>query len=218
MTDVWTELRDERETLVDLLQSLPRRSWDAPSLCDGWRVRDVIGHLLVGTGDVSIVGGLGRLMRCGFRINRVAFQEGRMRGSAPVDDLLAAYRSKVASRSRLLIFSPEAMLAETVIHQADIRRPLGGPTQTPIPRQRRVASFVLSSWMFPSRRLTRRYRFEADDADLAVGSGRLVAGPMDALLLTLSGRSVALDELHGEGAEILRDEMRPSAKPHAPRP
>ena len=31
--------------LADLLESLPSGRWDTPSLCDGWRVREVAAHL-----------------------------------------------------------------------------------------------------------------------------------------------------------------------------
>jgi len=31
--------------LADLLEGLPDLGWDTPSLCDGWRVREVVAHL-----------------------------------------------------------------------------------------------------------------------------------------------------------------------------
>ena len=34
----------ERAELVDLLAALPADRWDAPTLCDGWRVREVVAH------------------------------------------------------------------------------------------------------------------------------------------------------------------------------
>src|SRR4051812_23943382 len=41
---LWEETAD----LGDLLHTLDTADWDHPSLCDGWRVRDVIGHMCVG--------------------------------------------------------------------------------------------------------------------------------------------------------------------------
>ena len=35
------------EILVDLLESLTPSQWNAPSLCAGWRVRDVVSHVLM---------------------------------------------------------------------------------------------------------------------------------------------------------------------------
>jgi uncharacterized protein (TIGR03083 family) len=40
---------DERRDLVGLLRTLSDEDWQAPSLCEGWRVRDVVAHLLYDT-------------------------------------------------------------------------------------------------------------------------------------------------------------------------
>ena len=36
----------ERTDLADLLETLTPRQWEAPSLCQGWRVRDVVAHVM----------------------------------------------------------------------------------------------------------------------------------------------------------------------------
>lgn len=38
-------LRLERQSALDLAASLSAEEWDAPSDCDGWRVRDVYAHM-----------------------------------------------------------------------------------------------------------------------------------------------------------------------------
>ena len=43
----WSEVRRMRLDVADLLESLTSAEWDEPSLCRGWRVRDVAGHLAV---------------------------------------------------------------------------------------------------------------------------------------------------------------------------
>lgn len=48
------------------------------------------------------------------------------------------------------------------------------------------------------------YRLTATDTDWARGDGPEVAGPIGALLLLLTGRRVALEQLTGEGANALR--------------
>lgn len=45
-------LRDERVRLVSWLGPLPAASWDVESLCAGWRVRDVVAHLVGICADV----------------------------------------------------------------------------------------------------------------------------------------------------------------------
>jgi uncharacterized protein (TIGR03083 family) len=43
--EVWRAIDAERASLADLLDSLGEREWEVPSLCAGWRVRDVAAHL-----------------------------------------------------------------------------------------------------------------------------------------------------------------------------
>jgi len=38
-------LKAERDLCVDYLQSLSDEEWDMPSLCEGWTVKDVVGHM-----------------------------------------------------------------------------------------------------------------------------------------------------------------------------
>ena len=46
--DYRTLLWDEVADIGRLLEELDGAEWDAPSLCDGWRVRDVVGHMEFG--------------------------------------------------------------------------------------------------------------------------------------------------------------------------
>ena len=41
----WRVIAAERRTLADLLEPLTDEQWEAPSLCAGWRVRDVAAHI-----------------------------------------------------------------------------------------------------------------------------------------------------------------------------
>ena len=43
-TDFWTDVHQERQALLEYLETLTPEQWDAPSLCAEWRVRDVVGH------------------------------------------------------------------------------------------------------------------------------------------------------------------------------
>lgn len=44
--DVFDELDAERRELLGLLEALPPESWLAPTECPGWRVREVVAHVL----------------------------------------------------------------------------------------------------------------------------------------------------------------------------
>src|SRR5215467_7348303 len=43
--DLMPAITAERQDLADLLGDLPAGAWDAPTLCDGWRVRELVAHL-----------------------------------------------------------------------------------------------------------------------------------------------------------------------------
>ncbi len=45
--EVWGAIDAERASLADLLDSLGEQEWEVPSLCAGWRVRDVAAHLIL---------------------------------------------------------------------------------------------------------------------------------------------------------------------------
>lgn len=45
-------LRAERKELTDYLEKLPEGAWDKQSLCGGWRVRDVVAHLVGNAADL----------------------------------------------------------------------------------------------------------------------------------------------------------------------
>ena len=47
MDDVWAAVAAERVALADLLDQIDDAAWSRPSLCGGWTVRDVVGHLVV---------------------------------------------------------------------------------------------------------------------------------------------------------------------------
>jgi len=62
----------ERTDLVDLLVTLRPEQWEAPSLCEGWRVRDVVAHVM--SFDVNLL----RMFRRAIR-GRIFHQPGRRR-------------------------------------------------------------------------------------------------------------------------------------------
>ena len=53
VTDVWPDVHQERQALLELLETLTPEQWDAPSLCAEWRVRDVVGHMVSET-DMTV--------------------------------------------------------------------------------------------------------------------------------------------------------------------
>ena len=202
-TDFWSDVHQERQCLLDLLEVLTPEQWDVPSLCTEWRVRDVVGHMVSETQMTVAQAGWG-LIRSGFRVNRYIAKDAQQRGAAPVAKLLEDFRAAVLCRTHLPGLSSLSMLEDIVIHQMDIRRPLG--QQRCIPKRRiiAVAGNLWTNRFFPGPQLFQGIRAIATDADWSAGDGLEVAGPLEALVLTLVGRFADLEQLQGDGMATLR--------------
>jgi len=209
VTDVWTDVHQERQALLELLETLTPEQWDTPSLCTEWRVRDVVGHMVSET-QMTITQAAWGFVTSGFRINRYIAKDARHRGAAPVAKLLEDFRSIVLARTRLPGLSSLSMLEDIVIHQMDIRRPLERRRCIPYGRTILVAGDLWTNRFFPAPKLFQGIRATATDADWSAGDGLDVAGSIEALVLTLAGRFAALDQLQGDGTALLR--MRADAQ------
>ena len=202
-TDVWTEVHQERQALLEILETLTPEQWDAPSLCTEWRVRDVVGHMVSET-CMTIARAAWGFMTSGFRINRYIANDARQRGAAPVASLLEDFRGMVLARTHLPGLSSLSMLEDIVIHQMDICRPLGQNRRIPNGRMISVAGDLWNNHFFPGPKLFEGIRAVATDAEWSAGDGQDVTGPIEAGVLTLAGRFAALDLLKGEGITTLR--------------
>ncbi len=201
--DVWTDVHEERHALFEFLESLTPEQWNAPSLCTAWRVRDVVGHMVSET-RMTLASVTWGAVTSGWRINRFIADDGRRRGATPIAELLEDFRSVGMSRSHLPGLSSLSMLVDVVVHQLDIRGPLNEHRRIPSNRMIPVASDLWSNRFFPAPKLFHGFRVTATDADWSAGEGIGVAGPIEALILTMAGRFTALDQLHGEGVTPLR--------------
>jgi uncharacterized protein (TIGR03083 family) len=66
----WSVIEQERLSLADLLEGLTDEQWNAPSLCDGWRIKDVAAHvamtpqpLTLGTVAVEVIRARGSIVK-----------------------------------------------------------------------------------------------------------------------------------------------------------
>jgi uncharacterized protein (TIGR03083 family) len=94
-------------------------------------------------------------------------------------------------------------LVDGMIHQQDIRRPLGQPRVIPPERLHRVLNNALSSPATRGARRTRGARLIATDLDWSHGDGPEVTGPAEALLMAMTARPDAFDQLAGPGKALL---------------
>jgi uncharacterized protein (TIGR03083 family) len=194
--ELWATIHRERTRLAQLLATLSDPEWDRPSLCDGWRVRDVAAHV-IGSSDYSTVGMVVGALRAGGNFDRLIDRTAREQGSRPPAEILARYDRQAASRRRPPVTKPLDPLVDVLVHSQDIAIPLGREHPMPLEPARAAAGFVHTrGFPFDARRRHAGIRFVATDVDFEVGSGRTVEAPVGEILLTLTGRGPQLRRHH----------------------
>ena len=182
------------------LHTLTDEQWDARSLCDGWMVRDVVGHILYGN-ELKLWTLPFRLARFGFSSDRSGkhYSIERAKDATPAE-LLRDFDARDPWAGTCRVFPPRLTLLDRLVHQQDIRRPLGHPRTIPEDRLLVVlgAAPRLGS-VFGAKKRTRGLRFVATDLDWSWGSGPEVTGPGEALLMSMLGRKQAVIGLGGPG-------------------
>jgi uncharacterized protein (TIGR03083 family) len=203
--------RGELEDLSALLHTFSDAQWDEPSLCDGWKVRHVIGHMCMGS-TMSPLALIPRLVPYGFNLPRASSEESFKYGESHTpSEMLATFDRVVVAQPRPglgKVAPPNEWFVDKLIHNQDIRRPQG-LTRTIEPSHLVAAIEVLPrlGGFIQSKRVCKGLTFTATDVDHSVGSGPEVRGPGEALVLAMSGRSVGLAELQGDGVATLRERI-----------
>jgi hypothetical protein len=99
-------------------------------------------------------------------------------------------------------------LIDSFVHQQDIRRPLDLSRSIPPARLVRLAEIMVHDRVGAGgAKRARGLRLRATDVDWASGTGPEVRGPAEALIMTLAGRSAALQDLDGEGVAVMASRM-----------
>ena len=201
----WSAVGTTRLRLADFLDTLSPAEWDAASLCRGWRVRDVAGHLaLVPT--ITLWDMVAVAPRARFDPNRINTYLAVRHGSAPPAEIIAKLRRHAGDRRSARGLDARNALFDALVHSQDIALPLGREFPVPVQHCRMGLDRVWAmGWPFRARRRLAGVRLRADDTDWTVGGGPEVAGPALSLLLLLTGRTgTAVHRLRGPGVAVLR--------------
>ncbi|HXD24382.1 MAG TPA: maleylpyruvate isomerase family mycothiol-dependent enzyme, partial [Propionibacteriaceae bacterium] len=157
----------ERTELADFLASLTVEQWEVPSLCVGWRVRDVVAHVMSFDG-VGLLTMFGRVIRGRIvHANQFAVDELALLSTEQLLDRLWA---DLRPQGLATIFGGRLALLDVTIHQQDIRRPLGAPREIPAERLRWVLRDSVRSPELPAWRLAWGLRLAPTDLDWRHGS------------------------------------------------
>jgi uncharacterized protein (TIGR03083 family) len=206
----WAVIRAERLSLADLLAELSAAEWDQASLCAGWRVRDVAAHVALAPQAPAVASMLAGLVRARGSFDRLnhdmSVQHAQSRTPA---QLVAELREHAGSRRLPVVTNYRNILFDVLVHGQDVAVPLHRRREMPRDAAAAGATRVWTmGWPFWARRRLAGLRLVATDVDWSVGEGADVTGPIEALLLVLTGRTAAaLPRLSGSGSTRLADRV-----------
>jgi uncharacterized protein (TIGR03083 family) len=193
-------IAEEFIALADLLEAAGPPVWDEPSLCEGWRTREVVAHV---TMPVRYEGPafMAELEAAGGDFTRLSNTVAARDGAMPTERLLAGLRSEVLHGWQPPGGGEDGALTHCVVHCLDIIEAGSLSRRVPDARIARVLS-LLADPLAPSLFGTDLSGVElrADDLEWSYGAGAPVVGPAQALALVVSGRLLPDGRLHGEAA------------------
>ena len=198
-TDLSQYIAAERSDLAAALAALPEAAWDAPSLCAGWRVREVVAHMTMPF-RYSTEQFMAELASSGGDFTALSDRIAARDAAAPAADLVAALRDNAGHPWQPPGGGLIGALTHDVIHGLDFTVALG--TGRVIPAERLLV--VLQSVTGPAlhhfgAELT-GLELRATDLDWSFGAGQPLTGPAQDLLLVVAGRSLPPGHLSGSPA------------------
>lgn len=180
------------ERLAELLETLTDEQWEAQSMCNEWRVRDVVGHIVWRIGEANSVmvrQGLKNLGRSGFSFSRIVGNIGTQVGQASNEDLIARLREiaaeKLQGHGRIGFIE----LTEAVVHAYDITEALKLPIRLS-PRSTGAVARIQAESIRGGKqtRIARQHSLRATDARWLVGQGSPIDATAGEIIMHLFGR------------------------------
>ncbi|KUF16967.1 maleylpyruvate isomerase family mycothiol-dependent enzyme [Streptomyces silvensis] len=211
-----SEIAAERRALADLLEHLAPEQWEAPSLCSGWRVREVAAHMSLGFRR-SLPRVLWELAKAGGSLHRMTDRTARADAAAfPPGELARFLRDHADHPWTPPVGGYIGALGHDVVHGLDITAALGLPRHVPEPRLRILLDHV-------TPKSTKFFGADLDGVELrttpgiaaadapapaasspgiswSFGSGSPLTGSAQDLLLVAFGRKLPPGRLHGAHA------------------
>jgi uncharacterized protein (TIGR03083 family) len=184
--------------LAAVLERAPQAWWDAPSLCAGWRTREVIAHLTMPLryppqrfmDELSKVRGDFNAMA-----DHVAKQDACV---VTPEQLVAGLRDPQLHAWQPPGGGSVGALTHVVIHGLDVTVPLGVERRVPEGRLRPVLDAAATLESLGAN--VTGVQLRASDFDWSFGTGSPLSGQAQDLLLVLFGRGLPPGRLQGEAA------------------
>jgi uncharacterized protein (TIGR03083 family) len=121
----WRVIEHERLSLAALLADLNDERWNDPSLCDGWRVKDVAAHVALAPQAPSPLTMVVETVRAGGRFHKINGDFAIRHAERPGADLVAELRTHAASRRLPKVTNYRNIVVDMLVHGQYIAIPLG---------------------------------------------------------------------------------------------
>lgn len=204
MSSSWTTAAESRREFADLIAGLTEEQLATASLCPGWTVQDVAGHA-VSFIEMSLPTMMFGMAKSGFNVDKAWFKNAKKYGAQPVADIVAKLRDHAAKPSPMKSFPAELTTTDMAVHAQDVRRALNIDAKPSDAVLLEALNFCTThakgKMQVPTDHIA-GLRLEATDLDWSWGSGKLVSGPAEAILMGINRRNVSA-ELSGDGVADL---------------
>ncbi|MHA3704625.1 maleylpyruvate isomerase family mycothiol-dependent enzyme [Jatrophihabitans sp. YIM 134969] len=176
--------------LADALDRAPDAVWDAPSLCEGWRVREVVAHVTTPARYTGEQFGAA-LAEAGGDFQALTDQIAARDAGLPAAEHLTNLRSSALAAWEPPGFGAAGALNHAVVHALDVTVALGWAAPAPDDALRAVLDALAVEGVAGrfDVDVTDR-RFVAVDLDWAAGSGRRVVAKAGELVSLLTHRTL----------------------------
>jgi uncharacterized protein (TIGR03083 family) len=196
---VAARVADYRCRVADAFETLTGEQWESPSWCSGWRVRDVLGHL-VHNAEASRVSMMRDVIRHPIRPDRGLDLNARQLGGEPVPTLAQRLRKAPRGGVHVIGFPAAVGLGDVLVHGNDALRALGlefgadpDDAVAVLNAYRRVGGLIFHV------RHSKNVRLVATDVKWSYGQGPEVTGRAIDLVMLMANRQQIVGTLSGPG-------------------
>ena len=195
--DLQPTITAERRAFSGVLGGLTEAEWNAPSLCSGWRTREVVAHMTMPF-RFSAPRFLGEMARSRMNFGRMADRVAHRDGQASIDTVLDGWLTNEDYRWQPPGGGLKGALTHDVVHGLDITIPLGLEHPVGEPALRAVLEHATTPLSLRHFGLDLTgIRLEADDLDWSFGDGEPLRGGARHLLMVLMDRRLPADLVTG---------------------
>ncbi|MGW0247350.1 maleylpyruvate isomerase family mycothiol-dependent enzyme [Nocardia goodfellowii] len=199
-TDVHKAIQAERSELADILAGLDESDWDKPSLCQGWRVREVVAHITMPF-RMSLPKFALEMVKARGDFNRMADRVARKEtAQISAAEFVRCLRDNIAHPWKPPGGKLVDSLSHDIIHGLDCTVALGLDRVVPADRlEYAIRDQSPKSIEFFGVDLS-GVQLRAEDMDWGYGSGTPLTGRAQDLLLVQCGRKLPPGHLRGADA------------------